>query len=130
MLQGGGVKRFHYALLAVCVKAGCGLVQQHELAWVKQRAGNGHTLRLPDRQPGGLVADYGIHPLRQQRQKFADPGAVENRLQLIFTRVRARQKHVFAQRRGGKLRVLAYPAELFTPGVRIEVTQFGFVDPQ
>ena len=44
LLQGGGVKRFHYALLAVCVKAGCGLVQQHKLAWVKQRAGNGPFL--------------------------------------------------------------------------------------
>jgi hypothetical protein len=43
-------QRLHDALFAMGVKAGGGFIQQQQAARHQQRAGDGDTLRLPDRQ--------------------------------------------------------------------------------
>jgi hypothetical protein len=51
LLPGGGVQGLHYALFAVGVQAGGGLIQQHQLARIQQRAGNGLRCACPTDSP-------------------------------------------------------------------------------
>ncbi|MNV76644.1 hypothetical protein D3C71_1700090 [compost metagenome] len=92
------IQRLHDLPLAVGVET-CGrFIQQQQTARADQRPGDCHTLRLPDGQARGVIADFGIQTLRQIRQDLADIGVLHGLLQLGFAGLRIAQQYVGAQR--------------------------------
>ncbi len=130
LLMRSGVQRLHHPLLAVGIEAGGRFIQQQQAARADQRPGDRHALRLADRQAGGVVAHFGVEPLRQIREQFADVGVFHRLLQLRFVGLRAAQQDIGAQGLRRQMRVLADPAQLLAPVFCGQVTQLDAVDGQ
>ena len=104
------------SLLIHSVQMRCGFVENQYRCVLQESAGDRNPLTLAAREAHAPLTDFGVQPVRQSGDEFAERGTLHGRHQRRFVHIRIGNQNVGAKRVVKEIGVLCNKREL-TPQV-------------